>query len=279
MTFTLTGLDNKVAVVTGAGRMLSIGRAIAVTLAKAGCDVVVTGSGRSPDTYPEEERQAGWRDIESVADEIRALGRRALAVVSNVADPAAVESLADQVDKAFGGADFIINNHGSARGEDRVHVVDLPVEVWRKVVDVNLNGTLYMCRTFAQRMIAQERGGVMINISTVGSKLLAATNAAYGSTKLAVNGLSTVLAQELGQYGIRVNVVAPGVVETSRMDDMRHTDAWDAYIQNRISMGRAGTGDDIADMIAFLCSDQASWVSGQTIFVDGGQSSAPLRRR
>jgi 3-oxoacyl-[acyl-carrier protein] reductase/meso-butanediol dehydrogenase/(S,S)-butanediol dehydrogenase/diacetyl reductase len=279
MTLALTGLENKVAVVTGAGRMRSIGRAIAVALAKAGCDVVVTGSGRSPDSYPQDEREAGWRDIESVADEIRALGRRALAVVSDVADPAAVEALADRVERELGGADFIVNNAGSTRGPDRVPVVDLPVEEWRKVVEINLNGTFYMCRAFAQRMIARGRGGVMINVSTVGSKLLAATAAAYATSKLAVNGLSTILAQEFGQYGIRVNVVAPGLVDTSRMDDMGRGETWNAYVQNRIALGRAGTGDDIADMVAFLCSDQASWVSGQTIFVDGGQGAAPLRRR
>jgi 3-oxoacyl-[acyl-carrier protein] reductase len=279
MTLALTGLDNKVAVVTGAGRMRSIGRAIAVTLARAGCDVVVTGSGRPADSYPEEEQKAGWRDIESVADEIRALGRRALAVVSNVADPVAVEALADQVTAAFGRADFIINNAGSTRGPDRIPVVELPVEEWRKVVDINLNGVFYMCRAFAQRMIGQGDGGVIVNISTVGSRLLAPATAAYATSKVAVNGLSTVLAGELGQYGIRVNVVAPGLIDTSRMDDMGRGETWNAYVQGRIALGRAGTGDDIADMVAFLCSDQASWITGQTIFVDGGQGSSPLRRK
>src|SRR5688572_17359755 len=94
---TLTGFEGKVAVVTGAGRMRSIGRPIAVELARAGCDVVLTGTGRAPDRYPDDEKAAGWRDIESVADEVRALGRRAYAVVSDVADVDAVEALAAQV--------------------------------------------------------------------------------------------------------------------------------------------------------------------------------------
>jgi 3-oxoacyl-[acyl-carrier protein] reductase/meso-butanediol dehydrogenase/(S,S)-butanediol dehydrogenase/diacetyl reductase len=278
MTLALTGFEGKVAVVTGAGRMRSIGRSIAVSLARAGCDVVVTGSGKSPDLYPEDEKEAGWRDIASVADEIRALGRRALPVVSDVADPDAVEALADQVNSEFGHADFIINNAGSTRGPDRIPVVDLPVSEWRKVIDINLNGTLYMCRTFAQRMIAQGRGGVMINISTVGSRLLAPATAAYATSKVAVNGLSVILAGELGQYGIRVNVVAPGLIDTSRMDDMGRGDTWNGYVRTRIALGRAGTGDDIAETVAFLCSDQASWISGQTIFVDGGMNGNPLRR-
>src|SRR5579862_4041999 len=103
----LTGLEGKVAVVTGAGRMRSIGRPIAIELARAGCDVVLTGTGRSPDRYPDDEKAAGWRDIDSVADEVRALGRRSLAVVSNVADLASVEELAKQVMAEFGRVDII----------------------------------------------------------------------------------------------------------------------------------------------------------------------------
>ena len=115
MSYELTGLEGKIAVVTGAGRMRSIGRSIALELAKAGCDVVITGSGRSPDAFPDDEKKAGWRDIESVAEEIRALGRRALPLISNVADLEAVKLLADKVVQEFGRVDFVINNAGAAR--------------------------------------------------------------------------------------------------------------------------------------------------------------------
>ena len=128
---TLTGLEGKVAVVTGAGRMRSIGRPIAVELARAGCDVVVTGTGRSPDRYPDDEKAAGWRDIESVAEEIRALGRRALPVVTSVADADAVDALAAQVMAEMGRVDIVVHNAGAARGEDRVPVVDMPLDAWR----------------------------------------------------------------------------------------------------------------------------------------------------
>src|SRR6516162_4141357 len=148
----LTGFDGKVAVVTGAGRMRSIGRPIAVELARAGCDVVLTGTGRPPERYPADEQAAGWRDIDSVADEVRALARRALAVVSDVSDADAVATLAHQVLEELGRVDIVVNNAGAARGDDRVPVVDLPIEQWRTVIDVNLNGTFYMSRTFARHL-------------------------------------------------------------------------------------------------------------------------------
>ena len=112
----LTGLDGKVAVVTGAGRMKSIGRDIAVELAKAGADVVLTGTGRPPELFPDDEKAAGWRDIASVAEEIEAAGRKALPLVSDVADEAAVRDLLAQTLSELGRVDFVVNNAGAARG-------------------------------------------------------------------------------------------------------------------------------------------------------------------
>ena len=155
MAFTLTGFDGKVAVVSGAGRMRSIGRPIALALAQAGCDVVLTGTGRAPETWPADEQAAGWRDIESVADEIRALGRRALPVVTSVADPDAVDALVAQVIAEFGRVDFLVNNAGASRGGDRVPVTELAIETWQRIINTNLNGTFYMSRAFAQQMSAR----------------------------------------------------------------------------------------------------------------------------
>lgn len=276
MSLTLTGFDNKVALVTGAGRMRSIGRPIALALAKAGCDVVLTGTGKSPERYPDDEKVAGWRDIESVSDEIRALGRRALPVISDVADPSAVEVLADKVQAEFGRVDFVVNNAGSTRGQDRQPVVTLPISEWQRVIDTNLNGSFYMAQTFAQRMIALGNGGAIVNISTLGARLLAAGTAAYASSKVAINALTTILSGELGQHGIRVNGVCPGLIDTSRLDDVGRGEAWNGLVKSFIPLGRAGTGDDIANMVAFLCSEQGSWISGQNIYVDGGYTNVPL---
>ncbi len=275
MSLSLTGFDGKIALVTGAGRMRSIGRPIALTLARGGCDIVLTGTGKPSERYPPDERTAGWRDIESVADEIRALGRRALTVVSDVRDPAAVESLAARVRSELGPVAFLVNNAGSTRGKDRQPVVDLPVEEWQRVIDTNFNGAFYMCRAFARQMIEAGQGGAIVNISTLGARLLAAGTAAYASSKLAINGLTTILAGELGRHRIRVNAVCPGVIDTSRLDDMGRTEAWQGLIKAFIPLGRAGTGEDIAHAVAFLCSEQGAWISGQSLYVDGGNTNVP----
>jgi 3-oxoacyl-[acyl-carrier protein] reductase len=267
---TLTGLDSKVAVVTGAGRMRSIGRPIAVELARAGCDVVLTGTGRAPERYPDDEKAAGWRDIDSVADEVRALGRRALAVVSDVADPDAVHTLAQQVVDEFGRVDIVVNNAGAARGDDRVPVVDLPLDQWRTVIDVNLNGTFFMSRTFAQRFLAQGEGGSIVNISSIGGKMMAARTAAYAASKAGIHALTCAMASELGRNSVRVNAICPGIIDTYRLDDIPRGEAFDNLVARQIPLGRAGSGEDIAWMTVYLCSDQGSWITGQLYTVDGG---------
>src|SRR5205823_11037239 len=199
---TLTGLEGKVAVVTGAGRMRSIGRPIAVELARAGCDVVITGTGRDPDRYPDDEKAAGWRDIESVADEVRSVGRRPLAVVSNVADISAVETLASQVMDEFGRVDILVNNAGAARGDDRRPVIDLDVDLWRTVIDVNLTGSFLMSKVFGGLMAKSGRGGSIVNISSIAGKKLSPNTAAYAASKAGLQALTACMAREVGGAGI-----------------------------------------------------------------------------
>jgi NAD(P)-dependent dehydrogenase (short-subunit alcohol dehydrogenase family) len=266
----LTGLTGKVAVVTGAGRMRSIGRPIAVELARAGCDVVLTGSGRAADRYPADEQAAGWRDIDSVADEIRALGRRAVSVVSNVADPAAVDALVASTVDEFGGVDIVVNNAGAARGADRVEVVELEVDVWRHVIDVNLTGTFLMSRAFGRLLVAQGRGGSIVNISSIGGKYMPPRAAAYAASKAGIHALTCAMSGEVGPHGIRVNAVCPGIIDTFRMDDVGRGERWDALIANNVPLGRPGSGTEVAQLVVYLCSDQGSWISGQLYTIDGG---------
>ncbi len=287
MAMELTGLEGKVAVVTGAGRMRGIGRAIAVALARAGCDVVVTGTGRDPASYPAAEQEAGWRDIDSVAEEIEALGRRALPLIGTVTDPFQIDLVASNTMKAMGRVDFVVNNAGSARGLDQNPVVDVPPDAWRRVVDVNLNGVFYVSRAFGRRLVAQGEGGAIVNISSIAGKVFAANEAAYSASKAGQNALTACMAREMGQHQIRVNSVCPGLVDASRMDNVpRGKDTarqegvrttpgpaafdWDAHVSTQIPLGRAGQSDDVANAVVYLCSEQGAWITGQSINVDGG---------
>jgi NAD(P)-dependent dehydrogenase (short-subunit alcohol dehydrogenase family) len=268
--YPLSGLEGKVAVVTGAGRMRSIGRPIAVALARAGCDIVLTGTGRSPDRYPDEEKAAGWRDIDSVADEIVAASRRPLAVVSDVADLEAVERLADSVMDEFGRVDIVINNASVARGDDRKPVVDLDPGLWRWIMDVNLTGAFYMSKVFGQRLVDGGRGGSIVNISSIAGKAFSPNTAAYAASKAGLQALTACMAREVGPDGIRVNAICPGLVDTSRMDDLGRGDLWNETVKVMVPLGRAGTGDDIAHAVVYLCSDEGAWVTGQSWNIDGG---------
>src|SRR4051794_10191103 len=220
MSWTLSGFDGKVALVTGAGRMRSIGRPIAVELARAGCHVVLTGTGRHPSMYPDDEKSAGWRDIDSVADEVRAHGVTAVALVSDVSDAEAVHHLAEEIVERFGRIDVVVNNAGAARGDDRVPVTDLDPVLWRKVIDVNLTGSFLVSGEMGRRMIAAGNGGSIVNISSIAGKRLSANTAAYAASKAGLQALTACMAQEIAGHGVRVNAICPGIIDTSRMDDI-----------------------------------------------------------
>lgn len=263
-------LAGKVAIVTGAGRMRSIGRPIAVTLARAGADIVVTGTGRPPERYPDDEKAAGWRDIESVADEVRATGARCLAIVSDVSSESANEALVQRTVQEFGRLDIVVNNAGAARGADRVPVVDLPYDEWRKVLVTNLDGTFLLSRAVARHLVAQGQGGSIVNISSIASKLAGPNQAAYAASKAGINALSRSMSQELGPHGIRVNAVCPGIIDTYRMDDLGRGEQWQQFVKSRIPLGYAGNGSECAELVLFLVSDRGKWITGQAINIDGG---------
>ena len=269
----LTGLEGKVALVTGAGRLRSIGRSIALEMARAGCDVVVTGTGRDPSTFPDDEKAVGWRDIESVAEEIRALGRRALPLVSDVSDLESVRALAETVQRELGRVDFVVNNAGAARAGDRVPIVEIDPAAWIRVIDVNLNGSFYMSHVFGRRLIEQGEGGTIINISSIGGKMMPPNNAAYAASKAGLHALTAAMSGEVGPHGIRVNAICPGIIETSRMDDIPRGEVWDSLIDSVVPLKRCGAPEEIGYMTAFLCSDQGAWISGQLYSVDGGQAA------
>ncbi|MBK7948113.1 MAG: SDR family oxidoreductase [Deltaproteobacteria bacterium] len=271
MAFQLSGLEGRTALVTGAGRRRGIGRTVALELAKAGCDVVVTGSGRDPSGFPADERAIGWRDVESVAEEIRGLGRRALAAVCDIASLPDVRALGERVAREMGGVDFVVNNAALVPpGRERVAVHQADPEIAARVFDVNLKGTYFMCHVFGRLLVEQARGGAIVNITSIAGKRMAPRNAAYGTSKAALHALTAALSGELGEHAIRVNGVCPGITVTSAMDEVPES-AWEPMIKANIPLGRAGRPEDTAGLVLFLCSDQGAWITGQIYSVDGGQ--------
>lgn len=274
----MADLSGKVALVTGAGRYRGIGRDSALALAQAGADVAVTGTGRSPDTFPGDEKAMGWRDIESVADEVRSLGRRTLTIVADLADPAQARGIVEQTVSGLGSVDILVNNAAFAMANDRVPVVELEDAIWHRVLDIKVHGSYYASKAAAQAMIRQGTGGSIIMVSSIAGKIQPKNFAAYVVANMSLQGLTGSLSKELGEYQINVNTVCPGVIDTSRWDNKRDNtpggrEDWER-LETNIPMGRAGTGTDVANMIVFLCSKEGRWVSGQSINVDGGQVSS-----
>ena len=263
-------LAGKVAIVTGAGRMRSIGRPIAKALARAGAAVVITGTGRRPEDYPEDEKLAGWRDIDGVADEIRSEGGRCLAFVSDIRQEEAVEALVARTVAELGGVDIVVNNASAARGPDRVPATELAYDVWRKVFATNVDGTFLLSRVAARKMIERGQGGSIINISSIASKLAPVNTAAYAASKAAINALSRSMALELAPHRIRINAICPGIIDTFRMDDLGRGEKWGNFVKTMIPLGYPGDGTECADMVLFLVTDRGKWITGQAINVDGG---------
>ena len=274
----MTDLSGRVALVTGAGRYRGIGRDTALALARAGVDVAVTGTGRSPDTFPDDEKAMGWRDIESVADEVRAMGRRALTIVADLSDGAQARGIVEKTAAELGSVDILVNNAAFAMANDRVPIVELDDAIWHRVLDIKIHGSYYASKAAAKEMIRQGTGGSIIMISSIAGKIHPATFAAYVVANMGLQGLTGSLSKELGPHHINVNSVCPGVIDTSRWDNKRDNtpggrEHWER-LESNIPMGRPGTGVDVANMVVFLCSDEGRWVSGQSINVDGGQVSS-----
>ena len=275
-------LNGKVAIVTGAGGRHGIGRAIALRLAQEGADVVVTDIQRSTDAMRPEDRQAGWRGLDSVVGEIEALGRQALGLFSDVSDPAQVSVMVAQTVERFGHIDILVNNAGSQPGRDRVLLVDLEEDAFDEVMRVNVKGTYLCSRAVATHMVGRGGGGKIIIISSGAGKRGRARFAAYCSSKFALIGFTQSIAQELAAHRINVNAICPGLVATE----------WPAFIaaalapegqsaeEHRVLMirersqtvplGRVAQGDDIARTAAFLASGESDYLTGLSISVAGG---------
>lgn len=242
-------LTGKVALVTGASR--GIGRAIALALAQSGADVAVNYSGNEA------------KALEVVAEAER-LGRKAVAIRANVADVEEVEQMVAHVLDTFGKLDILVNNAGITR--DNL-IMRLKEDDWKQVIDTNLSGVFY-CTKAVTRSMMKQRSGRIINISSVVGVTGNAGQANYAAAKAGVIGLTKSTAKELASRGITVNAVAPGFIET----DM--TDALGENVRDElmklIPLARLGKPEDIARAVRYLASEDAAYITGQVIHVDGG---------
>ena len=271
-------LNGKVALITGAGGERGIGRAIAMRLAKEGADVAVNDITANP------KKSATWAGLPSLVKEIRGLGRNAKAFEADISNSHQVDQLIKDTIQEFGHIDILVNNAGSEAGPDRVPIIELDEETWDKVQSINIKGTFLCCRAVAKELVKQGNGGKIINMSSTQGVKGLSRHGAYSASKFAVRGLTQVLANELGEYGIQVNAICPGMVITERYYDIAeafapegvkteaHLDEIEKQNISETPLGRVATTDDVAKIAAFLASSESDFHTGMSILVDGGKN-------
>ena len=247
----MINLDGKKALVTGASR--GIGKAIAIRLATEGVSVGVN--------YNASEEEAA-----KVVDEIQSLGGNAIILKGSVADSLEVQSLIQAAEDELGGFDILVNNAGITK--DNL-IMRLPEEDWDQVIDTNLKGA-FLCTKAALRSMVRQRSGRIINMSSVVAITGNAGQSNYTAAKAGLIGFTKTVAKEVASRGITVNAIAPGFIETQMVDAI--SSQLQEKILERIPLGYFGTPEDVAGVVAFLASEDARYVTGQVIGIDGGLS-------
>lgn len=271
-------LDGKVALVTGAGRHRGLGEAMAKRLAADGARVVITDIGEEKGAQFAAEHIGTTAEMDAIADEINAAGGTATAHICDVTEEDQVASAVKKVVDTYGRLDIMINNAGI--GYLMTDILNLEQKDWDAVLNVNLRGVFFGVKHAAKQMIAQGEGGTIINVASQAAKRGFAGAAAYVSSKHGVVGLTRTAALEFGPHNIRVNSICPNHVTTGlgawqnehfSAAGGQSEDDYMTAMQSRIPLGRVGLTSDIAAMAAFLCSDQAPYVTGQNLDVSGGE--------
>lgn len=286
----MSGLEGKVALVTGAAAKRSMGRTIAMQLAKEGAHVAVADKLATPTSiWPGDE---GWAGLAAVVDEIEGWGSKGLALTADVSSAADVQAMVDRTVAGFGPLDILVHCVG-VRGPVPIPVVDLDEATWRMLLDVNLTGAFLVARAAARAMLADPAGTAgkkIVLVSSMAGVSPYPGGAGYGASKHGVLGLMKALARELAPYKINVNAINPGAFETNFRDESLLRQAQDRGMSVEeslknpptgptgsagpppIPLGRLGTPQDIADLVSFLVSERASYITGEDINLSGGAS-------
>lgn len=251
-------LTDKVAVVTGGGQ--GIGLAIAVGMAKAGADVVVTSRNQA--------------NIEKAAEQIRGIGRRSLAIQCDVAEREQIQNVVKLTMDEFGRIDILVNNAGiSPLVQPAETITD---EQWDYILRVNMEGAANFCRYVGEIMVRQKSGSI-VNIASIGGPVAIPLLAPYCQSKAALVGLTKVLAAEWAKQNVRVNAIAPAWIKSPMNEHIRSNPEFEGFIQKEIigktPLARWGEDYEVANAAIFLASGASSYITGDTIFVDGGQSA------
>jgi 3-oxoacyl-[acyl-carrier protein] reductase len=242
-------VEKKVALVTGGSR--GIGRSVSIELAKSGVAVAVN--------YVNHEREA-----QAVVDDITKLGADAIKVKADISDGHQVSSMMEAVRDKWGRLDILVNNAGLIKDS---LIARMKEEDWDYVVDVNLKGT-FLCTKAALRYMVKQKWGRIVNVSSVVGQAGNPGQSNYGAAKAGLVGFTRSVAKEVGSRDITLNVVAPGYIQTDAVAGL--ADKFRDFIMSRVLIKRLGTTDDVSKLILFLCSDEAGYITGQVINVDGG---------
>jgi NAD(P)-dependent dehydrogenase (short-subunit alcohol dehydrogenase family) len=273
-------LNSRVALVNGVANKSSIGQAVAIRQASEGANVVIVDKWSTPQNVMSED--TGWKGLDAVAAEIKALGREALPQVTDITNSQEVDTTVAKALEKFGKIDILVHCAG-VRGSMTTPIIDLSEKDWKTVLDINLNGTFLIAKAVAKSMVARGGGGKILLVASMGGVKGMPGSSAYCASKFGVMGLVKTLALELAKDNINVNAINPGAVTTNLRDDfykeiaraegISAEQARERHYQKSVGaipLGRIGTPEEMANLILFLVSDQSSYITGEDINISGG---------